>query len=136
MTEQNGNIKVLVVDDMPEIRRIIRHVLNKSLRSYIIEAENGLDAISKLLEHHPDLIITDLAMPRMTGLEFIGFVQQRDDLAQIPIIILTSQSDEQTQIQALGLHVKAFLQKPFNPQKLLQTLTDIVPKEYFIQQVK
>lgn len=133
MTVTHENINVLVVDDMPEIRRIIRHVLHKSLHSYIIEAENGLDAISKMLEHPPDLIITDLSMPRMTGLEFIGFVQQREDLAHIPIIILTSQSDEQTQIQAMGLHVKAFLQKPFNPQKLMQTLNEIVPEKYFLQ---
>lgn len=132
MSNSTSEYKILVVDDMPEIRRIILHVLHRSLHTIIDEAENGLEAIAKSLDMKPDLIITDLSMPRMTGMEFIGFIQQRDDFRHTPIIVLTSQSDEQTQIQALGLHVRAFLQKPFNPQALMQVLSGIVPDHYFI----
>ncbi len=136
MNEVDHKIKILIVDDMPEIRRIIRHVLERSLHAELIEAENGLDAISKLLETKVDVIITDLSMPSMTGLEFIGFVQHRDDLKATPIVVLTSQTDERVQVQALGLNVRTFLQKPFNPQKLLNALANVVHDRYFIRPTK
>ncbi len=129
MNDVSRKMSVLVADDMPEIRRIISHVLTHSLPVEVAEAENGLEAISVLLGHKPDLIITDLSMPGMTGMEFIGFIQSREDFADIPIIILSTQADERTQMQAQGLHVRACLQKPFNPQLMLQTIRNILLPE-------
>lgn len=129
MNDASRKLTVLVADDMPEIRRIISHVLTHSLPVEVAEAENGLEAISILLHRKPDLIITDLSMPGMTGMEFIGFIQSRGEFAGIPIIILSTQADERTQVQAQGLHVRACLQKPFNPQVMLQTIRDILLPE-------
>ena len=132
MSEQR-TLRILVVDDMPEIRKIIRHVLEKFVHAEIDEAEDGLEAISKAMHSTPQIVITDISMPRMTGLEFIGFMQQRSELSSIPVIVLTSHTDERTQAQALGLQVRAYLQKPFNPQKLLQTLSAILPDDSYLK---
>lgn len=130
MTTDPDSIRILVVDDMAEIRRIIAHFLRRMLFCEIEEAEDGLDGVSLLLRRQFQLVITDLSMPRMTGLEFIGFIQQRDDLRDIPVLVLTSFSDEQSHMQAMGLRARAFLQKPFSPQKLMQALAEIVPPEF------
>ncbi|NOY05426.1 MAG: response regulator, partial [Chlorobi bacterium] len=85
------------------------------------------------LEVRPDLIITDVLMPRMNGLEFLGFVNQNESQVGVPVIVLTSQNDENTFLQALKLNIVAFLPKPFQPESLMEILRDVVPRQYFLE---
>jgi len=107
--------KTLVVDDQPNIRRVVRAYLETVQKCEVIEAENGVDAIKKLLASPVDLIITDLVMPEMTGLELVGYLRRHESFRQIPIIMLTSQGDETDRRKALALGVNDYLVKPFAP---------------------
>jgi two-component system chemotaxis response regulator CheY len=107
--------KALVVDDQPNIRRVVRAYLETVQKCEVTEAGNGVEAIKKLLESPVDLIITDLVMPEMTGLELLGYVRRHESLRHIPVIMLTSQGDETDRRKALALGVNDYLVKPFAP---------------------
>ena len=107
--------RALVVDDQPNIRRVVRAYLETVQKCEVTEAENGVDAIKKLLESPVDLIITDLVMPEMTGLELLGYVRRHESFRHIPVIMLTSQGDETDRRKALALGVNDYLVKPFAP---------------------
>lgn len=126
-----GRHTVLIVDDMPELRRILAHFLQQTLYVDIVEADSGLTGIERFLEVQPDLVICDLTMPEMTGFEFLGFITRQREGAQTKIVVLTSEDDEQSRMQAAGLHAHAFLIKPFNPVSVLDTLRPILPPALF-----
>lgn len=107
--------KALVVDDQASIRRVVRAYLETVQKCEVTEAVNGVDAIKKLLESPVDLIITDLVMPEMTGLELLGYVRRHESLRHIPVIMLTSQGDETDRRKAVALGVNDYLVKPFAP---------------------
>ena len=107
--------RALIVDDQPNIRRVVRLYLETVHKCEVIEADNGVDAIKQLLEAAVDLIITDLVMPEMTGLELVGYVRRHHSLHAIPIVMLTSQGDEVDRRKALALGVNDYLIKPFAP---------------------
>jgi two-component system chemotaxis response regulator CheY len=107
--------RALVVDDQPSIRRVVRAYLEMVLKCEVREAENGVDAIKQLLASPFDLIITDLVMPEMTGLELLGYIRRHETLRRIPVIMLTSQGDETDRRKAMALGVNDYLVKPFAP---------------------
>ena len=107
--------RALVVDDQPNIRRVVRAYLETVQKCDVTEAEIGVDAIKKLLASPFDLIITDLVMPEKTGLELLGYVRRHESLRHIPVIMLTSQGDETDRRKALALGVSDYLVKPFAP---------------------
>lgn len=107
--------KVLVVDDQASIRRVVRAYLETVQKCSVTEASNGLEAIKELLTGPVDLIITDLIMPGMTGLELLGYVRRHDRLRHIPVIMLTSQGEEIDRRKAFTFGVNEYLVKPFAP---------------------
>jgi two-component system chemotaxis response regulator CheY len=110
-----GSRRALVVDDQPNIRRVVRVYLETVHKCEVIEAGNGVEAIKQLLAAPVDLIITDLVMPEMTGLELVGYVRRHDSFRTIPIVMLTSQGDETDRRKAITLGVSDYLIKPFAP---------------------
>ncbi len=128
----NETLDVLIIDDMPELRKVLRLLIERTLRATVREADGGLSAIEAILHRVPDLIFCDLLMPEMTGLEFLAFLSRQPQLKQCKVIVLTTDDDEKTHEQADDLHVDAFLLKPFNPDSIMQTVQRIVPKEYFL----
>ena len=111
---ENG-YRVLVVDDEPEIRRFLRASL-KTHRHEVIEADSGTQAISQVREHQPDLVILDLGLPDMDGVEVTRRVRT---WSQIPIIILSVRSREADKIEALNAGADDYLTKPFGVGELL-----------------
>jgi two-component system KDP operon response regulator KdpE len=107
--------RVLIVDDEPEIRRFLRASL-KIHQHEVVEAENGAKAISEIREHNPDLIILDLGLPDMNGVEVTRKVRA---WSQIPIIILSVRSREADKIEALTAGADDYLTKPFGVGELL-----------------
>ena len=107
--------RTLIVDDQASIRRVVRAYLETVQKCEVAEAVNGVDAIRQLMRSSFDLIITDLVMPEMTGLELLGYVRRHAAFRQIPVIMLTSQGDESDRRKAIALGVNDYLVKPFAP---------------------
>ena len=107
--------RTLIVDDQASIRRVVRAYLETVQKCSVAEAVNGVDAIRQLMRSSFDLIITDLVMPEMTGLELLGYIRRHAAFRQIPVIMLTSQGDETDRRKALALGVNDYLVKPFAP---------------------
>jgi len=108
--------RVLVVDDEPAIRRFLR----TSLRAEgydIVEAETGEAALSEIRRRAPDLVMLDLGLPGIDGLEVIR--RLRGDGSAVPIIVLTSRSDEGGKVEALDLGADDYVTKPFGMDELL-----------------
>jgi CheY-like chemotaxis protein len=105
----------LVVDDQASIRRVVRAYLETVQQCSVTEATNGIEAIKHLHTTPVDLIITDLIMPGMTGLELLGYVRRHERLRQIPVIMLTSQGEDVDRRKAFAFGVNDYLVKPFAP---------------------
>ncbi len=125
----NNRKKVLVVDDQAIIRRVVRAYLETVRGLEVSEAGNGLEAVKLLLASDFDLIITDMIMPEMTGLELLGYLRSDPKLAAVPVIMLTSQEDEPDRRKAAALGVKDYLIKPFNPLAIKAVVDRCFPKD-------
>jgi two-component system, OmpR family, KDP operon response regulator KdpE len=108
-------LKVLVVDDEPPIRKLLR--MGLSTQGYdILEAPNGKASL-ELLAQNPDLVILDLGLPDMQGLELLRMMRARNEA--VPIVVLSSRSDEVGKVQALDLGADDYITKPFGMDELL-----------------
>lgn len=121
-------MKVLVVDDSAIMRKVIEQIL-EMLGHESVPAANGLDAFERLKEHSDvRLILLDWNMPEMNGIEFLRAVKEMPDLAEIPVIMLTTESERRKMIEAIEAGAKHYLTKPFQPEtlatKILQSVGD------------
>jgi two-component system KDP operon response regulator KdpE len=108
-------LKVLVVDDEPPIRKLLR--MGLSTQGYdILDAPNGKAAL-ELLEQKPDLVILDLGLPDIEGLELLRQIRQRNE--GVPIVVLSSRGEEAAKVQALDLGADDYVTKPFGMDELL-----------------
>jgi two-component system KDP operon response regulator KdpE len=107
--------RILIVDDEPDIRRFLRASL-KLYQYEILEAATGKDAIQMVDDHRPDLIILDLGLPDLDGVEVTRQVRQT---SHIPIIILSVRNSENEKIEALDAGAEDYLTKPFGMGELL-----------------
>lgn len=108
-------MRILVVDDEAQIVRVLRAAL-ESHGYEVSTARNGLEAITLYLERQPDLVITDLSMPEMNGVELTREIRQR---ASTPIIVVSVRNQESVKIQALDEGADDYITKPFGIQELL-----------------
>ncbi len=112
-------VRVLVVDDEPPIRRFLRTSL--SAQGYhVLEAENGSTALALIARNPPDVIVLDLGLPDIDGVEIIR--RLRDDDSTVPVIVLSSRADERGKVQALDLGADDYVTKPFGTDELLARL--------------
>jgi two-component system chemotaxis response regulator CheY len=121
-------MKVLVVDDSAIMRKVIEQIL-EMLGHESVPAANGLDAFERLKEHSDvRLILLDWNMPEMNGIEFLRAVKDKPELAEIPVIMLTTESERRKMIEAIEAGAKHYLTKPFQPEtlatKILQSVGD------------
>jgi len=111
----NSKPRILVVDDEPQLTRVLRTGLTS--RGFDVRAAaDGLAGFEIFSDWHPDLIITDLAMPNMDGLELCRRVRA---ISQVPIIILSAKGEEKTKVEALDIGADDFVTKPFGIDELL-----------------
>lgn len=103
---------MLIADDNKSIRKVIKELFSKSFK--ITEAENGKQALELALEQVPDIIITDLMMPEMNGLEFTNAIKNNEITSFIPVILLTAKTGDKTHLQALENQADGFITKPFH----------------------
>lgn len=117
--------KILIADDESGLRLLVAATLG-TLGYEIIEAKDGQEAWALIREHRPDLVLLDLNMPHLNGLEVCQQMKSSAELAPIPVVMLTAQRQPTTQEAAAGAGVDVFLTKPFSPLELLDVVEDIL----------
>jgi two-component system chemotaxis response regulator CheY len=120
-------LKTLVVDDSPTIRRMVIASLRDVCDGGFVEAGSGLDALEQLALGPVGLIILDLNMPDMHGLEVLSFVRSHDRYRGIPVVVLTTRNDGASRTSVLDAGASLYLTKPFEPRGLatkVRTLLD------------
>ena len=118
---------ILIVDDSPTIRRMVRASL-APLTAEFIEASSGLEAIEQLAVGSIQLMVLDLNMPDMHGLEVLGFVRANKKFQQLPVIVLTTRDDQASRTAAMQAGATSYLTKPFTPQVLLGEARGVIEK--------
>jgi len=111
--------QILVVDDSPTIRRMVRASLARFFPTIeFLEAGSGLEAIERLALAPIGLIVLDLNMPDMHGLEVLQFVRSHEKYRQVPVAVLTTRGDEGSRAAAMRAGASIYLTKPFSPDVL------------------
>ena len=121
-------ISVLIVDDSATIRRMVRAALQAIADTQFVEAETGLEAIERLAFAPVRLIVLDLNMPDMHGLEVLRFVRAHAAYREIPVLVLTTRQDEESRQAALTAGATAYLTKPFAPATLAAEARKLVER--------
>lgn len=122
------NNKIIIVDDSPTIRKLVGFILRK--QGFIItEAENGIDALEKMVRDRFDLVISDLNMPKMDGMTLIYEIRQDEQYKDIPIVILTTEQGEQDKREGMSIGANLFLVKPTQPDVLLSCVKDLLAEK-------
>jgi chemosensory pili system protein ChpA (sensor histidine kinase/response regulator) len=116
---------VMVVDDSITVRRVTQRLLERN-GMRVITARDGLDAVTLLQDHVPDIILLDIEMPRMDGYEVAGHVRNDPRLAEVPIIMITSRVGEKHRARAIELGVNDYLGKPYQEAQLLDAIAPLV----------
>ena len=117
--------RILIVDDSPTMRKMIKTSLGV-LSAEFGEASNGLEAIEKLSIQAYDLMTLDLNMPDMHGLEVAKFVRNIETYRSLPILIISTRSDEDSQEAAHEIGANSYMTKPFEPGDLLAKVKEML----------
>lgn len=118
--------KILIVDDSPTIRRMVKASLRNLKSVSFDEAGSGLEAIEQLALASVSLIILDLNMPDMHGMEVLKFVRGHQTYRHVPIIVLTTKGDDNSRADALAAGASLYLTKPFDPHTLAKCAGELL----------
>lgn len=110
--------KILVVEDSSTMRSLIASTIEELTGYETVEAGNGFEALKALPSHQFDLIITDINMQDINGLEIIHFVKNNAAYQNIPMIIVTTEQGEEDRKKGLALGAAEYITKPFDPERL------------------
>ncbi len=126
------SFNVLVVDDSPPMRQVIKKVIQISGFDVgeLLEAGNGKEALEVLSSNWVDVILSDLYMPEMDGIEMLRRLSEEDLWKRIPVIMVTTEGREQVIEEAKRLGAKGYVKKPFNPEQIKEILMSVMGKEY------
>ncbi len=125
MALPNPDIKILVVDDMSTMRRIVKSLLEQLGFSNIDEAEDGKVALQKLENGQYDFVITDWNMPNMTGLELVEAIRSNENLKHLPVLMVTAEAKKENVIMAIKAGVNNYIVKPFTAETLKEKIEKI-----------
>jgi two-component system, chemotaxis family, chemotaxis protein CheY len=118
--------RILIVDDSATIRKMVRASLRPLDEAEFVEAGNGLEAIEQIALGPVALIILDLNMPDMHGVDVLKFLRRHQGCRDVPVVVLTTRGDEASRETALAAGATQYLTKPFAPQVLLLAARDLL----------
>lgn len=121
-----SNLRILVVDDSPTMRRILLNTVQKAGYSDIKYAEDGKDALAKLMAGEFDLLMTDWNMPNMNGLELVQAVRTDEKFKGIPILMVTTRNMKKDIVTAIKNGVNGYIVKPFDAKTLNAKIAEII----------
>jgi two-component system chemotaxis response regulator CheY len=114
--------KLLVAEDSATMRQLIVATLSDVPELVITECQSGFEALKHIPRERFDLILTDINMPDINGLELIGFLKSNPDTQEIPVLILTTEGSRRDQLKGLSLGATEYIVKPFDPVKLKEAV--------------
>lgn len=121
-----GTKNLLVVDDSATTRMLITLTLKKGESFRIIEASDGAEALAKLDSEIIDMVLTDINMPKMNGLELITHIRSKHTSQRLPIIVITTQGEETNRDRGLALGANAYILKPISGAKLQSLVKELL----------
>ncbi|WP_460676871.1 7TM diverse intracellular signaling domain-containing protein [Hymenobacter coalescens] len=134
--EETGNEEakplVLVVEDNPEMRAYIESCLTAEFR--VLTAADGEDGLARGTAAVPDLIVSDLMMPRMDGLELCSRLREDERTSHIPVILLTARAGDEARLISFGLGADEYLTKPFRPEELRVRMHNLIRQRELLRQ--
>jgi PAS domain S-box-containing protein len=119
-----GKTNILVIEDHPEMRRFIAEVLSSEY--HVITAADGLEGLSSIAVERPDLVVTDLMMPKLGGDELVRRMRANKDLMQLPVLVLSARADDELRLKLLAELVQDYLVKPFSAGELRARVRNLV----------
>jgi len=123
-------ICALIVDDSSVMRKIVERSLRQAgiELSEVMEAGSGTEALAALQQKKPDLILSDINMPVMNGLEFVKKLQEVAGMKEVPVVMITTEASEAHVVEALSYGAKGYIRKPFTPDQVKEHVLPLVKK--------
>lgn len=122
-------VKVMVIDDSKTIRRTAETLLTKAGYE-VITAEDGFEALAKVVDNHPDVIFMDIMMPRLDGYQTCALIKNNESFRQIPIIMLSSKDGLFDRARGRIVGSDKYLTKPFTKEELLNAINEYAPRAH------
>jgi len=119
--------KILIVDDNPSVLKLLNISLSKAGYN-IVEADNGETAFEVANREHPDIIISDIMMPQMDGIELCWMIRENSEVPLVPFIFLTSFDDSEMEIRGFRAGADEYLSKPIDRKELLERVADLLER--------
>ena len=119
--------RILIVEDSATMRSLLASSFEDlEIPIKIVEAESGFEALRFLPREDFDLVVTDINMPDINGLELVSFIKNNEKYASIPLVIVSTEGSERDREKGMGLGADAYLVKPFDPETLRQVVGDLL----------
>ncbi|MCI5122292.1 MAG: hybrid sensor histidine kinase/response regulator [Candidatus Electrothrix sp. AUS4] len=126
--ESEGPLRVLVVDDSISVRKVVSNFITQ--QGWLpVAARNGIEAMEKIREERPSVVLLDVEMPRMNGFEVLQALQAQAELRDIPVAMLTSRSADKYQEKARELGARGFMTKPFKAEEVIGFIQKVTADE-------
>jgi two-component system chemotaxis response regulator CheY len=122
------SFNVLIVDDSNSMRAVIKKIITISgfQMDKCLEAANGREAMEKLADNWVDVIVSDINMPEVNGLELLDQLSRNEMLREIPVIMITTEGSEERMKEAFARGAKGFIKKPFLPEEIKKVLYQVI----------
>jgi two-component system chemotaxis response regulator CheY len=122
------SFNVLIVDDSNSMRAVIKKIITISgfQMDKCLEAANGREAMEKLADNWVDVIVSDINMPEVNGLELLDQLSRNEMLREIPVIMITTEGSEERMKEAFARGAKGFIKKPFLPEEIKKFLYQVI----------
>ena len=111
--------RILIVEDSPTMRQLLAFALKRLKNVDIVEAQDGMDGLRKVTSDHFDLALIDINMPVMDGLKLVSLIRGEDSIAEMPIVVVTTEGAREDRERALALGANEYLTKPIQANKVL-----------------
>ncbi len=118
--------KILIADDSPTMRSLIASTLDAMDDFELFEAANGFEALRILPREKVDLVLTDINMPDINGLELVSFVRNNPHYKNTPLVIISTEGSERDREKGMALGADAYLVKPFSPEELQRLVAELL----------
>jgi two-component system chemotaxis response regulator CheY len=123
-------ICALIVDDSSVMRKIVERSLRQAglELSHVMEAGNGMEALVAIKQRRPDLILSDINMPTMNGLEFVKQLRGLAGMKDVPVVMITTEASESHVVEALSYGARGYIRKPFTADQVKEHVLPLVKK--------
>ena len=121
-------LDVLIVDDSAAIRKILQRVLRQAEMSIgeVFEAGDGVEALASLKEHKVGLVLSDINMPNMDGLQLLSQIRASADWKNLPVLMITTEGSQNKVLEAVNLGASGYVRKPFTADQIKEKLVGLV----------